>query len=156
MVVKRVLVVLLVVSFIAAEIPSQARAAEPNGAAGVEAFINSLLRDAEVQRLLQAVANGIPPATKEQLEQFAQLEPHLGFTWEFELYAGNGNRFRWSRKAIKRAVGLQEQARHEGCCDADGSLSRCDGLQNRKGCSNRGDAETHTIHSQSVKYWTRQ
>ena len=73
MVVKRVLVLLLITSFIAAGIPSRAPAAEPKGAAGVEAFVNSLLRDAEVQELLQAVASGVSPATKEQLEQFAQL-----------------------------------------------------------------------------------
>src|SRR5678815_5948741 len=73
MVVKRALVLLFVISFIAAGIPSWARAAEPNGAAGVESFINSLLRDPQVQELLQAVVNGLPPTTKEQLEQFAQL-----------------------------------------------------------------------------------
>ena len=73
MVIKRILVLLLITSFIAAGIPSGARAAEPNGAAGTEAFVNSLLQDAEVQQLLQAVANGISPTTKEQLEQFAQL-----------------------------------------------------------------------------------
>ena len=74
MVVRRVLVLLLVTSFISAGIPSGARAAEPNGGAGgSEAFINSLLRDPEVQQLLQAVASGIPAATEEQLEQFAQL-----------------------------------------------------------------------------------
>ena len=73
MVVKRALVLLLVISFIAAGIPSRAHAAEPKGAAGVEAFVNSLLRDAEVQELLQAVASGILPATEAQLEQFAEL-----------------------------------------------------------------------------------
>jgi hypothetical protein len=73
MLVKRALVLLLIVSFIAAGIPSRARAAEPKAPAGAEAFVNSLLQDAEVQLLLQAVANGIPPATKEELEQFAQL-----------------------------------------------------------------------------------
>jgi hypothetical protein len=74
MVVRRVLVLLLVTSFISAGIPSRARAAEPNGGAGAtEAFINSLLRDPEVQQLLQAVASSIPAATEEQLEQFAQL-----------------------------------------------------------------------------------
>jgi hypothetical protein len=73
MVVKRALVLFLAISFIAAGIPSRARAAEPKAPAGAEAFVNSLLQDAEVQQLLQAVANGIPPATKEQLQQFAQL-----------------------------------------------------------------------------------
>ena len=73
MVVKRALVLLLVISFIAAGIPSRAHAAEPKGAAGVEAFVNSLLRDAEVKELLQAVASGILPATEAQLEQFAEL-----------------------------------------------------------------------------------
>ncbi len=73
MVVKRALVLLLVISFIAAGIPSRARAAEPKGAAGVEAFVNSLLRDAEVKELLQAVAQRNPPTTEAQLEQFAEL-----------------------------------------------------------------------------------
>jgi hypothetical protein len=73
MVVKRALVLVLVISFIAAGIPSRAHAAEPKGAAGVEAFVNSLLRDAEVQELLQAVASGILPAIEAQLEQFAEL-----------------------------------------------------------------------------------
>jgi len=58
---------------VTAGFPSRTRAAEPNNAAGAEAFINSLLRDPEVQQLLQAVANGISPSTKEQLEQAAQL-----------------------------------------------------------------------------------
>ena len=73
MLVKRALVLLLIISFVATGIPSWARAAEPKAPAGAEAFINSLLQDAEVQQLLQAVTNGIPPATKEQLEQLAQL-----------------------------------------------------------------------------------
>ena len=73
MVVRRVLVLLLVTSFISAGIPSGARAAEPNSGAGAQAFVNSLLRDREVQQLLQAVASGIPATTEEQLEQFAQL-----------------------------------------------------------------------------------
>lgn len=73
MLVKRALVLLLVVSFIAAGLPSQARAAEPKNTAGAEAFANSLLRDPEVQQLLQAVLDGISPATKEMLEQVAQL-----------------------------------------------------------------------------------
>ena len=73
MIVKRALVILLIVSFAAAGIPSRARAAEPKAPAGAEAFVKSLLKDAEVQQLLEAVANGIPPATKQQLEQFAQF-----------------------------------------------------------------------------------
>ena len=73
MVVRRVLVLLLVTSFISAGIPSGARATEPNSGAGEQAFVNSLLRDREVQQLLQAVASGIPATTEEQLEQFAQL-----------------------------------------------------------------------------------
>ncbi len=54
MVVKRALVLLLVISFTAAGIPSRAHAAEPKGAAGVEAFVNSLLRDAVAHRQLTA------------------------------------------------------------------------------------------------------
>jgi hypothetical protein len=73
MIVKRALVLLLIVSFAAAGIPSRARAAEPKAPAGAKAFVNSLLKDAEVQQLLQAVTNGIPPGTKQQLEQFAQF-----------------------------------------------------------------------------------
>ena len=79
MIVKRALVLLLIVSFAAAGIPSRARAAEPKAPkapkapAGAKAFVNSLLKDAEVQELLQAVVDGIPPATKQQLEQFAQF-----------------------------------------------------------------------------------
>jgi len=75
MVARRALVLLLVTSFIVAGIPSRARAAQPtDAAAGVaEAFVNLLLRDAEVQQLLQAVVSEIPAATEEQLQQFAQL-----------------------------------------------------------------------------------
>ena len=59
MVARRALVLLLVTSFIVAGIPSRARAAQPtDAAAGVaEAFVNMLLRDAEVQQLLQAVVS---------------------------------------------------------------------------------------------------
>jgi len=75
MVGRRALVLLLVTSLLAAGIPKPARAAEPtNAAVGVaEAFVNSLLRDAEVQQLLRSVTSELPPSIEEQLEQIAQL-----------------------------------------------------------------------------------
>jgi len=73
MLVKRALVLFVIISFIVAGIPALTRAAEPNGAAGTEAFVNSLLSDPEVQQLVQAVTDGIPPGTKEQLQQVAEL-----------------------------------------------------------------------------------
>lgn len=75
MVGRRALVFLLVTSLLAAGIPKRARAAEPsNAAVGVAgAFVNSLLRDAEVQELLRSVTSELPPSIEEQLEQIAQL-----------------------------------------------------------------------------------
>ena len=75
MVGRRALVLLLVTSLLAAGIPKRARAAEPsNAAVGVAgAFVNSLLRDAEVQELLRSVISELPPSIEEQFEQIAQL-----------------------------------------------------------------------------------
>jgi len=75
MVGRRALVLLLVSSLLAAGIPKPARAAElSNAAVGVAgAFVNSLLRDPELQQLLRSVTSELPPSIKEQLEQIAQL-----------------------------------------------------------------------------------
>ena len=71
MVGRRALVFLLVTSLLAAGIPKRARAAEPsNAAVGVAgAFVNSLLRDAEVQELLRSVTSELPRRSRSSLSR---------------------------------------------------------------------------------------
>jgi len=75
MMARRVLALLVVVSLLAAWMPSPARAEAPTDAAKglTEGFIHLVLRDPEIQQLLDSVVSELPAGTKEQLEQVAQL-----------------------------------------------------------------------------------
>jgi hypothetical protein len=73
MVARRALALVLVASLLAASIPSGARAAGNAATGPAVAFGNLLLRDTEVQQLLDSVVGELPPATVEQIEQLAQL-----------------------------------------------------------------------------------
>jgi len=73
MVAKRALALVLVASLLAASIPGGARAAGDAATGPAVAFGNLLLRDTQVQELLDTVVGELPPATVGQLEQLAQL-----------------------------------------------------------------------------------
>jgi hypothetical protein len=73
MVARRALALVLVASLLAASIPGGAHAGENAATGPAVAFGNLLLRDTEVQRLLDSVVSALPSATVEQIEQLAQL-----------------------------------------------------------------------------------
>src|SRR5262249_11265752 len=73
MVARRALALVLVASLLTASIPSRARAAGNEATGPAVAFGNLLLRDTEVQQLLDSVVSALPPATVEQIETLAQL-----------------------------------------------------------------------------------
>jgi hypothetical protein len=73
MVARRALALVLVASLLAASIPSAARAAANTATGPAVAFGNLLLRDTEVQQLLDSVVSALPAATVEQIETLAQL-----------------------------------------------------------------------------------
>ena len=73
MLARRALALVLVASLLTASIPSGARAAGDAATGPAVAFGNLLLRDTEVQQLLDSVVSAPPPATVEQIETLAQL-----------------------------------------------------------------------------------
>ena len=79
MVARRALALVLVASLLAASIPAGARAAGNAATGPAVAFGNLLLRDTEVQQLLDSVVGELHPATVDRIEQLAQFA-HSGAT----------------------------------------------------------------------------
>jgi hypothetical protein len=84
MIARRAVALVLVASLLAASIPSTARAAGDAAPGPAVAFGNLLLRDAEVQQLLDSVIGELPPVSEEQIEQLAQFAGNGATAQEIE------------------------------------------------------------------------